>query len=514
MKDFSLAPDGTEYKLPTAEESEQERKEILRITDEQRKLGRKIVAVQGLGFVGCVMATVIADSTDEDGNPLYYVHGHQRASQRSFYKVPVINSGLPPVSSSDPEVPEIFDRCVKDKKTFRATWENTAYQVADIVVVDIQLDATKPSFGEAEKGYCDVSAFRDGMRTLGQNIRPDCLVLVETTVPPGTSERVVKPILEEEFINRGIDIKENPPLVAHSYERVMPGAKYVSSIRDFWRVFSGVNEESRNRARTFLNDVLNVKEFPLTELENTNASEMAKVMENTYRAVNIALTLEWARFAEKVGVNIFNVRDAIRKRKGTHDNMLRPSLGVGGYCLTKDPVLANWAMKDVFEINDELSFAVNAVNINDTMPSHTVDLIKEVYPELKDVRIAILGVSYLENVGDTRHSPSFTFVRLLREYWADVVCHDSYVEFWAELETEIVHNDLNEVLPEAEVVVFAVGHKEYIDLDPKELVEKCNTKPLIIDTSNFLTDEKIKQYLELGCKVKGVGKGHIDNLVN
>jgi len=239
---------------------------------------------------------------------------------------------------------------------------------------------------------------------------------------------------------------------------------------------------------------------------------MAKVMENSYRATNIALTLEWARFAEKAGVDIFKVRDAIRKRKGTHDNLLRPSLGVGGYCLTKDPVLANWAMKDVFGIDDALSVAVNSVNINDTMPTHTVDLIKEEIPELRDVNIALLGVSYLEDLGDTRHSPSFTLVRMLRENWAEVVCHDTYVEFWAELETEEVYNDLGLVLKGAEVVIFAVGHSAYKSINPAELLQKCGTKPLIVDCSNFLSDEIIKQYINLGCKVKGVGKGHIKNL--
>ena len=512
MDNISIAPEGTKYNLPTEEESVLEKKKILEITEQQRKLGRKIVAVQGMGFVGCVMAIVVADAEDENGKPIYYVHGHQRPSKRSFWKVPVINSGKPPISSSDMEVPELFERCVSQKKNFRATWHDVAYEVADVVVVDIQLDATKPAFGEAEKGYCDVTHFRDGMRTLGQHIKPDSLVLVETTVPPGTSERIVKPIMEDEFKKRGIDIEKNPPLVAHSYERVMPGAKYVKSIRDFWRVYSGVNEESKKRARKFLDDVLDTVNYPITELGNTNASEMAKVMENSYRATNIALTLEWARFAEKIGVDLFKVREAIRKRKGTHDNLLRPSLGVGGYCLTKDPVLANWSMKDVFGIDDELSIAVNSVNINDTMPTHTIDLIKEEYPDLKDVNVTVLGVSYLEDVGDTRHSPSYTLVRLLKEYWAEVTCHDSYVEFWAEMETEKVYNDLDKVLSGSDVVIFAVGHSEYKEIEPDELVKKCGTQPLIIDCSNFLSDEKIKKYLDLGCKIKGIGKGHIKNL--
>jgi len=509
MLNVSIAPDGKEYPIPTDEDSAREREILKKITDEQRKLGRKIVAVQGLGFVGCVMATVVADATDKEGKPYYYVHGHQRASKRSYWKVPVINSGVPPVSSSDPEVPEIFHRTVVEKKNFRATSEDFVYTLVDVVVVDIQLDATKPAFGEAEKGYCDIFAFREGIRTLGQNIRPDCLVLVETTVPPGTCEKVVKPILEEEFTKRGIDIAANPPLVAHSYERVMPGSKYVASIRDFWRVYSGVNQKSIDLCREFLSNCLDVENYPLTQLENTNASELAKTMENSYRATNIALTLEWARFAEQVGVDLFKVRDAIRKRKGTHDNLLRPSLGVGGYCLTKDPVLANWAMKTLFGLEGSLDVAIRSVNINDTMPLHTIRLIEREFETLRNLRIAVLGVSYLENVGDTRHSPSKTFVEFLRKEFAIVKTHDPYVEAWPELEDSKVESDLMAVLPDAQVVVFAVGHNQYMNLKPAEVVAMCGGTPLIVDCSNFLSDATIAEYKKLGCKVRGVGKGHI-----
>ena len=509
MLNVSIAPDGKKYPLPTEQENEREREILKQITAEQRKLGRKIVAVQGLGFVGCVMATVVADATDKDGNPYYFVHGHQRASKRSFWKVPVINSGVPPVASSDPEVPQIFHRTVMEKKNFRATSEESVYGLVDIVVVDIQLDATKPSFGEAEKGYCDLLAFREGIRTLGQHIRPDCLVLVETTVPPGTCEKVVKPILEEEFTKRGIDVAANPHLVAHSYERVMPGAKYVASIRDFWRVFSGVNEKSIELCREFLSNCLNVEEYPLTQLDSTNASELAKTMENTYRAVNIALTLEWARFAEQIGVDIFKVREAIRKRKGTHDNLLRPSLGVGGYCLTKDPVLANWAMQTLFGLEGSLEMAIRSVNINDTMPLHTIDIIKREFESLSNLKVAVLGVSYLENVGDTRHSPSKTLVEFLRKEFATALTHDPYVEAWPELDESKVESDLNAVLPGADVVIFAVGHDQYKGLKPAEVVAMCGTKPLIVDCSNFLSDATIAEYKKLGCKVRGVGKGHI-----
>lgn len=509
MVKVSIAPDGKEYQLPDEAETEKEREILTQITAQQRALGRKIVAVQGLGFVGCVMATVIADATDKEGKPIYFVHGQQRASKRSYWKVPVINSGIPPVNSSDPEVPEIFHRTVVEKKNFRATSEESVFGLVDVVVVDIQLDATKPAFGDAEKGYCDITAFREGIRTLGKNIQPECLVLVETTVPPGTCEKVVKPILEEEFTKRGIDINIHPPLVAHSYERVMPGSKYVKSIRDYWRVYSGVNAKSIELCREFLSNVLNVKEFPLTQLDSTNASELAKTMENSYRAVNIALTLEWAKFAEQIGVDIYKVRDAIRKREGSHDNLLRPSLGVGGYCLTKDPVLANWAMHSLFGVEGSLDFAIKAVNTNDTMPLHTIEIVKSLYPDLKNLPIAVLGVSYLEDVGDTRHSPSKILVEFLRKDLAVVKTHDPYVDAWPEMEENHIQSDLKEVLPDSQVVIFAVGHSQYRNLDPQYVVELCQKKPLIVDCSNFLSDETINKYKALGCVVRGVGKGHI-----
>ena len=512
MQDFSLSPNGEEYPLPTEQESKDELNRLKEITKEQKAKGRTIVAVQGMGFVGCVMAAVVADATDDEGEPLYFVHGQQRASLRSFWKVPFINKGIPPVSSSDKEVPEIFRRTVKEKQTLRATWLNYAYEVADIVVVDIQLDATKPAFGDAGQGYCDLSAFRDGMRTLGKHIQPECMILVETTVPPGTCEHVVKPIIEKEFENRGIDTEKFPPLIAHSYERVMPGANYVSSIRDFWRVFSGVNQKSKDIAREFLTNILDTDTYPLTELGSTNASELSKVMENSYRATNIALTLEWAKCAEKIGVDLHKVRSAIRKRKGTHDNLLRPSLGVGGYCLTKDPVLANWAMDSIFELEQELPIAINSVDVNDTMPLHTIELIKQEVEELKDVKIAVLGVSYLENLADTRHSPSETLIKFLNEEWALVKAHDPYVEYWPEMENVPIQKTLKDTLKDADVVIFAVGHTEYKELEPLQVVDMIGQEALIVDCSNFLTDAKIKQYLQAGCKVKGVGKGHIENL--
>ena len=187
-------------------------------------------------------------------------------------------------------------------------------------------------------------------------------------------------------------------------------------------------------------------------------------------------------------------------------------MGVGGYCLIKDPVLANWSMKSLFNVDGFLDFAIRAVNTNDTMPLHTLELIKEEFPELKDLNVTVLGVSYLEDLGDTRHSPTEILVKQLYENWANVKVDDPYVKYWAEMDTYDIGKDPYESSKNADVIVFAVGHKQYKDIDPEKLIKNSDKKPLIIDCSNFLTDEKIKKFLKLGCKVKGVGKGHIKYL--
>ncbi len=192
------------------------------------------------------------------------------------------------------------------------------------------------------------------------------MVLVETTVPPGTSQKIVKPLLEENLQKRGLPTDKLK--VGHSYERVMPGPKYIDSIQNFYRVFAGIDEKSTAATETFLRTVIRTDEYPLTQLGNTNATEMAKVLENSFRAMNIAFMVEWSRFAEEAGVDIYEVVNAIRMRP-THKNIMLPGLGVGGYCLTKDPLLASWARMNLFGSEERLLQSEKGVHINDKMPN-------------------------------------------------------------------------------------------------------------------------------------------------
>ena len=125
-------------------------------------------------------------------------------------------------------------------------------------------------------------------------------LLIETTVPPGTCEEIIAPFLRQELEKREMDLDDI--FLAHSYERVMPGENYLASIREYWRVFSGLNKQSALECRKFLETIIDTVNYPLTELKSMTASETAKVMENTYRAVNIAFIDEWTKFASSTNL--------------------------------------------------------------------------------------------------------------------------------------------------------------------------------------------------------------------
>jgi nucleotide sugar dehydrogenase len=241
----------------------------------------------------------------------------------------------------------------------------------------------------------------------------------------------------------------------------MPGPNYIDSIQSFYRVYSGIDEESADAVEAFLKTIIRTDEYPLTRLGNTNATEMAKVLENSYRAMNIAFVVEWSRMAEEAGVDLYEVVRAIRLRP-THRNLMFPGIGVGGYCLTKDPLLASWARGNLLGGKGRLDQSEIAVSINDQMPRYAAEFLERRYPEsIGGKRILLLGVSYRGDVGDTRFSPVEYFYRCLKNSGALVDVHDPYVLNWPE--TGIVpFNNLVEALNRnPDIIVISAGHQLY-----------------------------------------------------
>lgn len=533
--EYSIAPSGERFPLPLAEDFEIENQRLRALAEEQRQMGREIVVVMGVGFVGAVMAGVIADSTDTQGKSGKFVIGMQRPSPRSFWKIPFINRGICPVSAEDPEVAPLISRCVLTKKTLMATFSIEALSLADVVVVDVQCDFLKEELGNVKSGNADIQALEESFQVIGQKIRPSALVLIETTVPPGTTEYIAYPYIKKAFEERGFS---EAPLLAHSFERVMPGKDYVASIRNFWRVCSGINDQAREKVVRFLSEVIEVEKFPLTVLDRPMESETCKIVENSFRAAMLAFMHEWSLFAERNGVDLLKVIEAIKVRP-THSNILFPGPGIGGYCLPKDGGLGLWSYKHLMGFQDDIfQMTPLAININDTRAFHAAQLVRDALRNQNRIvassLITVLGISYREDVGDTRYSGSELLVRKLTEMGAELRVHDPYVDHWWEMEKQDgypthsswsrffrnqeglknlqVSKTLPEVLQGVDAVVLAVRHRSYLELDPVQVVQWIGKPAAIVDCFGILNDTQIRTYFELGCEVKGSGRGHINRI--
>ncbi|NOZ68424.1 MAG: GDP-mannose dehydrogenase [Deferribacteres bacterium] len=531
--EYSVSPDGEKFPLPTPEQYRREVRRLKTVAAKQKKLGREIVVVMGVGFVGVAMAAVIADTVDENGRPGKFVIGMQRPSTRSYWKIPTLNRGVSPVTSEDKELAPMIKRCVIDKKTLIATYVYEVLSLADVVVVDIQCDYIKESLGDISNGRADMTPLEESLAIMAEHISPDALVLIETTVAPGTTEQIAYPIMKKVFRRRGI---KTDPLLAHSFERVMPGKDYVASISDFWRVCSGINREARDRVVKFLNEVINTKDYPLTVLDRPIESETAKIVENSFRATILAFLDEWSLFAERNGVDLIKVINAIKVRP-THSNIIFPGPGIGGYCLPKDGGLGVWAYRHIHGFEDDI-FKITplAININDTRALHvgqlTRDALRNMSRPIAAADILVLGASYREDVGDTRYSGSELIVRRLTEMGAEIRVHDPYLTHWWEFEKQDtypkkgyslsrffrnqdklsglrIEKNLKKALKGADAIIFSVRHRHYLDLDPDEVFEMVGNTFAVIDCFGILDDRKIRRYFELGCEVKGLGRGHV-----
>ena len=291
----------------------------------------------------------------------------------------------------------------------------------------------------------------------------------------------------------------------------------------------------------FLNEVLNTDEFTLTVLDRPIESETSKIVENSYRATTLAFLNEWSHFAERNGVDLIKVIEAIKVRP-THSNMIFPGPGIGGYCLPKDGALGYWAYKHIlgFDDGDEIfKMSTTAIDINDTRGLHvatlTRDALRNMGRYIAGADVLLCGASYRQDVGDTRYSGSEVVVRRLIEMGAEIRVHDPYVEHWYEFESQDTYpspghslsrffrnqeglkelrvtSELKQALAGAEVVIFAVPHEPYLALSPDDIVKTAGGPIAVIDCFGILNDGQIRRYFELGCEVKGFGRGHIQRI--
>jgi UDP-N-acetyl-D-mannosaminuronate dehydrogenase len=218
--------------------------------------------------------------------------------------------------------------------------------------------------------------------------------------------------------------------------------------------------------------------------------------------------------------------------------MIFPGPGIGGYCLPKDGGLGIWAYKHILGFDDDIfKFTPSSIDINDTRGLHAAELVRDALSNMNvpiaAAKVLVLGASYREDVGDTRYSGSEILIRKLAEMGAEIQVHDPYVDHWWEFANQEVYpsgsrsrffqnqnklteltlqTDLQKALAQTDAVVFAVRHEDYLDLEPDKIVQSTGKPVGVIDCFGILDDEKIKRYLELGCEVTGLGRGHIQRM--
>ncbi len=442
----------------------------------------KRIAVIGMGYVGIPCAVLLADVDGFD------VTGIQRRSRRSGWKIEVLNAGRSPIEGNEPGLEELIAKVVA-KGSFRVTDDFSVIRDMDIILIDVQT----PTEGKNQRPRYE--SLKEVCYQVGRYLKREALVIIESTVAPGTTQHVVQPILERESGKKG----SKDFYLAYSYERVMPG-RLIQYIQELPRIVGGICPESERLAVEIYKKIVRAAIFSTDVL----TAEVAKTMENAYRDVNIAFANEMALIAENLGVDVFKIRELINSRAERHMHL--PGSGVGGHCLPKDTWLLRYGLQRYGKWPMETSFIRLARHINDFMPFHMAGLIigglRELGVQLPDARVAILGVAYLEDSDDTRNSPVFSLIEELTSEEIRAVAHDPHVRN-SDFSCVPLTRDLDDVLLEADCMAIVTKHREYFHMDLAHLRQLMRT-PFIVDGRNVIPRDFAESH---GFIYRGIGKG-------
>lgn len=445
------------------------------------------VAVIGMGYVGIPAAALIADV---DG---FEVTGIQRRSKRSGWKIDILNKGENPIGGNEPGLSELIERVVKQKKTFSVTDDMSILKDMDYILIDVQTPTDKDHIPRYE-------SLREVSKQVGEYLQKDTTVIIESTCAPGTTNYIVKPIIEEAS---GLEAGKDFYLV-FSYERVMVG-RLIYNIVNYKRIVGGLTPKGTEKAMWLYKHIVKEELLPTDAI----TSEVAKVVENTYRDVNIAFANEVALACESLGVDITEVRKFVNSlpvNSNAHRNMHISGAGVGGHCLPKDPWLLQYGVSKYGKRDIELKVIQNSRFINDFMPHHMIELLESALEEAgknikKNLKIAVLGVAFLENSDDPRNTPTYDLVKALENKGYEFKIHDHFVR-QEEFEYEF-SSDLDQVLNEADAILIMTKHSVYENLSFDKLKSKLKSPPIIIDGRHIFDLQTAKS---AGFIFRGVGK--------
>ncbi|MBI1884326.1 MAG: nucleotide sugar dehydrogenase [Chlamydiae bacterium] len=411
------------------------------------------VGVIGLGYVGLPLAVAFAEAG-------FHTLGFDLLKE----KVAKINQGL----SYIPDVAKNRLRPLVKKGLLEATSDFSRLREVDAISICVPTPLRKTKDP-------DISHIIQSVEAVAQYLRKGQLVVLESTTYPGTTEEVVLPILEGKGKKVGKDF-----FLAFSPERIDPGNAHYET-RNIPKIIGGMTPLCTERAKTLYESIV----VQVVSVSSTQVAEMVKLLENTFRAVNIGLVNEMAILCHKMRIDMWEVIEGART-KPFGFMAFYPGPGLGGHCIPVDPIYLSWKAK---LINSEARFIDLAAQVNGQMPHHVRDLVVEGLNRekkaLNGAKILILGVTYKKDVDDVRESPALDIWKLLSEGGGDVSYHDPYVpQLRIELKTFKCQPLTSKVLKQADAVVIISDHSVF---NYAKIVKEAR---LVVDTRHATRNVK------------------------
>ncbi|MBS3101906.1 nucleotide sugar dehydrogenase [Candidatus Woesearchaeota archaeon] len=425
----------------------------------------KSVTIVGLGYVGLPLACLCA----ENGFKVYGLDIDKN-------KIELINKGISPIDDG-----YLINKLKNLKNKINATVNaDECIPNSNVVIICVPTPVDK-------NNAPDLTALIKAASIVSGRIKKGALFIVESTIYPGTVEEVVVPVLKK----HGHEPEKNDVFVAHCPERIDPGnKKWV--IENLPRVVGGITKEAAIKAAEFYKSIINADVIMLSSIK---AAEATKIMENTFRDVNIAFVNEMAKSFDKAGIDILEViRGASTKPFAFMPHY--PGAGVGGHCISVDPY---YLIEKAKQLGFHHKFLLLAREINNSMPSYTIELLEnelnKINKKIEKAKVGILGLAYKGNVDDIRESPSFDIINILKAKGADVFVFDPHVKNGSNV------RDFDELLQRSQYLILATDHNEFRNIDLNKL--KKHKISVVIDGRNCLDREKIRQ---MGIIYHGIGR--------
>ncbi len=448
----------------------------------------KKISVIGLGYVGLPTFLVLSN-IKKNNKFLYEVEGIENNDEKGIKIKEYFFQRKKWIFSNDKKYSKLFSKaCNRERVYINNNLEDLCN--SNVIIVSINFD-----FNEKK-----ISPFKNLIKLsndIAKKISKETLIIIETTLPPGTTDKIILPIFEKELKKRKLKLKDI--YFCYSYERVMPGNDYINSITSNHRCYSGINQISKNKCKDFLKKFIDYKKFKLTEFDNIIECETAKILENSYRASNIAFIDEWTKAGEVLNVDLKKIIEAIRLRK-THANLMWPGLGVGGYCLTKDPSFINFSIKKFYKKKIEFPIISKSSSINKNMFYTSLNFVTKNLKSIREKRILICGLTYKEDTNDMRFSPAINFLKKLQTKCGKLSVYDPYIKK-KDIKLKKI-NIIKNINSSFDIIIFCVAHSKFKNLPLKKIINKKIfdlNRVLSFKQKKLLRSQKNKLFL-LGSK--------------